>query len=109
MYFLFVFKAKPPRSSRLPERFFLPFNAIIEEARSVPKNSSCNSGHQSLISFPGKLVPEASACGEGRFLGANPPLYAGTTLLGGTVKPVSPLPQFTHKTHRLALSKDIAS
>jgi len=85
MYFLFMFKEKPPRSSRLSERFFLLFHYTIEEARSVPK-ISCNSSHHSLISFPVKLVPEV--WGEGRFLGANPSLYCRTTVLEGTVEPV---------------------
>ena len=101
-----MFKAKPPHSRRLPERFFLPFDSTIEEAGSVPKLSSCNNSHQSLISFPGKLVPKASVCTEGRFLGANPSLYAGTTVLEGTAEPVSSLPQFTHKKHRLARSEE---
>lgn len=106
MYFLFVFKAKPPCSRRLSERFFLPFNFTTEEAGSVPKISSCNSSHQSLISFPGNLVTEALVYGEGTFLGPDPSLYGGTTVWEGTVEPVSSLPQFTHKAHRLALSKE---
>lgn len=54
MYFLFMFKAKPPCSSWLTERFFLPFDSITEDARPVLKISSCNSSHQSL------LIPRAT-------------------------------------------------
>lgn len=91
MHFLFTFKAKPLHSHRMSERSFLPFDSTIEGAGSVPKVSSCNCSHQSLI--PRETYVQGISVGWGQVPGSQPSLYAGTTFLEGTVEAVSSLSQ----------------